>query len=115
MLCVSICQNMEKYGKAAADFVWKITNARMQQYNELMAALEVVSKAAHADLAKIPKEQWMGAFFPMPRYGHVTSNIAESTNAWLLECRKRSPTKLFIRAIQKVKARFAKKKEKYAA
>ena len=53
----------------------------------------------------------MRAFFPMPRYGHVTSNIAESTYAWLLECRKRSPTKLFMKAIQKINARFAERRE----
>ena len=107
-----IRQNMAKHGKEAADFVWRIANANtLQQYNDLMAALKVISKAAHTDLAKIPKEQWVRAFFPMPRYGHVTSNIAESTNAWLLECRKRSPTKLFIKAIQKINARFAERRE----
>ena len=57
--------------------------------------MKVTSPTAHADIAKIPKEQRERAFFPLPRYGHVTSNIAESTNAWLLECRKRSPMKLF--------------------
>ena len=60
-------------------------------------------------------EQWVCAFFPLPRYGHVTLNTAESTNAWLLECRKRSQMKLFFKAIQKVNARFARRPDMYTA
>ena len=55
----------------------------------------------------------MCAFFPLPRYGHVTLNTAESTNAWLLECRKRSPMKLFLKVINKVNARFADRLEMF--
>ena len=55
----------------------------------------------------------MRAFFPMPRYGHVTSNIAEETNASLAKIRKYPPTKLFIKAIQKINATFTEKREKY--
>ena len=107
---------MAQYGRTAGDYVWKVANAsKPQQYNELKAALKVISPTAHADLAKIPKEQLVRAFFPLPRYGHVTSNNAESTNAWLLECRKRSPMKLFLKAIQKINARFAGRWEIYDA
>ena len=110
-----IRQNMAKYGKAAAGFVWKIANASTPgQYNELMAALRAISNGAHADLAKIPREHWVRAFFPLPRYGHVTSNIAESTNASLLKIRKCSPLKLFMKTIQKINATFAERREKYA-
>ena len=84
-----IRQNVAKYGSAAADFVWKIANAStLQEYNEVMAALQNISPKAHAYLKDIDKEHCVRGFFPMPRYGHVTSNIAESTNSPLRECRK---------------------------
>ena len=31
-----------------------------------------------------PKENWCEYYFTGNRYGHITSNIAESINAWLL-------------------------------
>ena len=111
-----IRQNMAKYGKAAADFVWKLANAStVNEYDQAMAALQRISPAAHAYLAEIPKEHWVRAFFPMPRYGHVTSNIAESMNSTLRDCRKRPPLTLFVKAVRKINATFAEKREKYAA
>ena len=110
-----ISQNMAKYGKAVVAFVWKLANAStLEQYNTLMAALKVISLKAHADIDKIPKEHWVRAFFPLPRYGHVTSNIAEATNSAILKLRKCAPLKLFVKAIRKINATFAERREKYA-
>ena len=110
-----IRQNMAKCGKAAANFVWTVANASTEhEYNEAMATLGAISPDAQAYLAKIPKEHWVRAFFPMPRYGHVTSSIAESTNSSLLQIRKYPPTKLFIHAIRKINATFAERRDKYA-
>ena len=110
-----IRKNMAQYGRTAGDYVWKIANASTpQQYDEAMSALLNISPTAHAYLAKIPKENWVRGFFPLPRYGHVTSNIAESTNSALRDCRKCPPTRLFIMAIRKINATFAERREKYA-
>ena len=106
---------MAKYGKAAANFVWTVANASTEhEYNEAIATLGAISPDAQAYLAKIPKEHWVRAFFPMPRYGHVTSSIAESANSSLLQIRKYPPTKLFIHAIRKINATFAERRDKYA-
>ena len=35
-----------------------------------------------------PKENWCEYYFTGNRYGHITSNIAESINAWLLDARE---------------------------
>jgi len=36
-----------------------------------------------------PAEHWAELYFKGHRYGHLTSNIAESLNAWILEaCEK---------------------------
>ena len=110
-----IGQNMGQFGSDVASRVWKIANASTKRkYKEAMAALKAVSPKAHAYLKTIKKKQWVLAYFPMPRYGHVTSNIAESTNSALRKCRKCPPTKLFIKTIQTINATFAKRREKYA-
>ena len=111
-----IRQNMARFGTAAANFAWTVANAgTLEQYNEAMAALRRISPKAYAYLDKIPKEHWVRAFFPLPRYGHVTSNIAESMNSVLRDCRKRPPMTLFVKAVRKINANFAEKRERYAA
>ena len=111
-----IRQNMARFGTAAAEFIWTIANAGTEQeYNEAMATLGTISPEAKAYVeATVPKEHLVRAFFPMPRYGHVTSNIAEATNSALLKIRKYPPTKLFVKVIEKINATFAEKREKYA-
>ena len=111
-----IHQNVvQRFGKAAAAHVWNIANASTErEFATAVEALGNVSPGARDYLAGIPRDQWVRAFFPLPRFGHVTSNIAESANAWLLECRKRHPMRLFVKAIQKINVRFAERREKYA-
>ena len=112
----NIRQNMARFGTAAANFAWTVANAgTLEQYNEAMAALRRISPKAYAYLDKIPKEHWVRAFFPLPRYGHVTSNIAESMNSVLRDCWKRPPMTLFVKVVRKITANFAEKRERYAA
>ena len=112
-----IGQNVDRrYGKGAAARVWSIANAGTgTDYEAAMHALEQVSPAARAYLEQIPREQWVRAFFPMPRYGHVTSNIAESVNALLVEQRKMPPFWFFVETLRKVNGMFARRREKYRA
>ena len=110
-----IRQNVAKYGSTAANFVWRIASASSEQeYDEEMTVLQRISPKAHECLGRIDKEHWVRAFFPMPRYGHLTSNIAESTNSLLRECRRRPPLRFFVMAIQKINETFSKMLEKYA-
>src|SRR5205814_587487 len=41
-------------------------------------------------LEHAPREHWVEYYFPGNRYGHSTSNIAESLNAWLFNAREKS-------------------------
>ena len=43
------------------------------------------NRTADIDIAK---ENWCEYYFTGNRYGHITSNIAESINAWLLDAHK---------------------------
>ena len=76
-----IHQNVvQRFGKAAAAHVWNIANASTErEFANAVDALGNVSPGARDYLAGIPRDQWVRAFFPLPRFGHVTSNIAEST------------------------------------
>ena len=109
-----INQNMLSFGKPAADFVWKLAAASSEsEYNEFMIALGDISPEAKEYVIKhIPRDQLVRVFFPLPRYGHATSNIAESTNASFLAIRKYPPTKFFIMAVQKINELFAKGRDK---
>ena len=80
-----ISQNVaQRYGRHAASHVWRIANASTpEEYESSLAAVARVSLAAANYLEDIPREHWVRAFFPMPRLGHVTSNMVESLNAWL--------------------------------
>ena len=78
-----------------------------------MATLETKSDRAHAYLTTIKREQWVRAFFPLPRYGHVTSNIAVAKNSWLLECRTLPLMFFFHETIRKINTPFSKRREFY--
>ena len=42
-------------------------------------------------LRSLPASSWASSHFPVPRFGHVTSNIAESVNSAILPERKQTP------------------------
>ena len=109
-------QNVVKnQGLAAAKFVYRIADACTEhEYVEAMTALGNISPDARDYLADIGREQWVRAFFPLPRYGHLTSNIAESTNAALKKFKKYPPLKFFVKAIRKINTTFAERREHYA-
>ena len=56
----------------------------------------------------------MGTFiFPLRRFGHVTSNMAESMNHWLDDARYLDPVGLFCAYIRKLNQSFEKRRMKY--
>ena len=52
--------------------------------------------------------------FGAPRYGHLTSNLAESTNSWLEDARHLPPTQLFVSFVRSVNDLFFRRRKKYA-
>jgi len=45
-------------------------------------------------LSEINQVHWARAHFPVPRFGHVTSNIADIMNSWFGTIRKEAPFKI---------------------
>ena len=64
-------------------------------------------------LAKHP-EKWARAFFNGRRFGHLTSNVAESGNAFISDLRTLSKTYLFAGFIRKVNALFIRRRSLHA-
>ncbi|XP_020249356.1 uncharacterized protein LOC109826749 [Asparagus officinalis] len=57
------------------------------EWNDYMKDIYEMSPAAYEIVINYSPEHWANAFFPGIRYGHVTSNVAESFNSWIREAR----------------------------
>ncbi|XP_020262552.1 uncharacterized protein LOC109838530 [Asparagus officinalis] len=57
------------------------------EWNDYMKEIYEMAPAAYEIAINYSPEHWANAFFPGIRYGHVTSNVAESFNSWIREAR----------------------------
>ncbi|XP_020249209.1 uncharacterized protein LOC109826596 [Asparagus officinalis] len=57
------------------------------EWNDYMKEIYEMAPVAYEIAIKYSPEHWANAFFPGIRYGHVTSNVAESFNSWIREAR----------------------------
>ena len=87
-----LSENMHKSfkHKDLKSLLWKA--ARAPTVNEFEGAMkemrELDVKCVEWLYQTTDKAHWAEAYFPGRRYGHLTSNIAESLNSWLLEARE---------------------------
>ncbi|XP_020270894.1 uncharacterized protein LOC109846082 [Asparagus officinalis] len=58
-----------------------------RSYNNKCNELRNKSEIAYNELLRMSPENWANSYFPGKRYGWVTSNLAESFNAWIKEAR----------------------------
>ena len=84
-------------------------------FEDTINQMKAMNKAAGAYVDGIDKNKWARAFFPARRFGHVTSNIAESENAWLEEAGYEDPVGLFMTYIWRLNALFDERRREYAA
>jgi hypothetical protein len=82
-----------KFKKDTGGIIWKA--AKALNINEFESCLERLGMEQGLSMKEyilsIPKEAWASSYFPVPRFGHVTSNIAESSNAMLRDIRHSFP------------------------
>ena len=71
----------------------KLTSVK--EFKETIEEMKKIDIDAGEYIEKIDPTKWARAFFPAPRFGHVTSNISESMNWWLEEARHKDPVGLF--------------------
>ena len=71
--------------------LWKAARATTEaEFNEaLLNMSKIDDTAVHWLLDHAKPEYWAEFYFKGNRYGHLTSNIAESLNAWILEAREK--------------------------
>jgi len=80
-----------------SEFLWKAASATTQPVFD--KALEDMAKIDPKSvpwlLSHAKPEHWVELYFSGRRYGHLTSNIAESLNSWILEARKKPILAMF--------------------
>jgi hypothetical protein len=82
-----------KYKKDTGGLIWKAAKSlSINEFNSFLDRLGIEKGLNVKEyLLSIPKEAWASSYFPVPRFGHVTSNIAESSNALLKDIRSSFP------------------------
>ena len=90
--CQHLADNIQKDhgGLACQNLFWKAAYAYTEQnFQEGMLKLKEQSQDAYDYLNEKSHTSWSQYAFPAPRFGHITSNIAESINSsWDEHCNK---------------------------
>ncbi|XP_020271729.1 uncharacterized protein LOC109846901 [Asparagus officinalis] len=59
----------------------------ISEWDNDMKELAAIDHMAYVTVMEYSPERWANAHFPGIRYGHVTSNVAESFNSWIRKAR----------------------------
>jgi len=71
--------------------IWEIAKATtITDYNKAMHDIQEMNAGVAAYICASDPRKWATAKFPVPRFGCVTSNSAESMNSWLAPLRDKS-------------------------
>lgn len=68
------------------NLLWEAAQAlTVIDFETKMSEIESISQEAAFWIKRVPYRLWAAAYFEGTRFGHMTANIAESLNSWLLE------------------------------
>lgn len=101
-----------------AGLIWKMAKAQnLNDFNLHMDQLRILKGApVYNFLNQIDPRFWARPFFPVPRFGHCTSNISESINASLGdEIRKMNSFDIMRNIAQKISDNYSLNFERYSA
>ncbi|ERN11842.1 hypothetical protein AMTR_s00020p00079570 [Amborella trichopoda] len=91
---------------------WKVVRkATIGGFQKIMFDIQCVDPEAYDWIKNIPPKFWADAYFPRSRYSHLTSNMAESFNAWILSAREKPIITMYEEIRVQLKARFEEKRE----
>ena len=109
-----ISENLLKRAKGVQDLLWRAASSfKVGEFEENMETIRSVSEIAHTFLVGTNPASWARALFAPPRYGHLTSNVAESCNHMLDELRQHLPLRLFLLFVEKVNSLFSARHDLY--
>ncbi|KAI5150750.1 hypothetical protein ENBRE01_1683 [Enteropsectra breve] len=97
--CVAhIERNINSRFRRSCPLIWPAAKTPIvAEFEQYMAQFAVEKGSAVAEyLRSIPSRHWARAHFPVPRFGHITSNVAESINSALSTVRKMHPLNILI-------------------
>ena len=104
---------VKKFKSNMNGVLWKAAECTTQvEFRECIDVLQAANPAATNFIRLIEPKKWARSHFPGRRFGHLTSNIAESSNSWLEEARWLNPTDLFACFIRKLNALFIVRRQK---
>lgn len=99
-----------KFGQQAKKLFWAAANvSNPGVFRSKLEKIEEISPACRTYIDVIPVDRWAQHAYPFrdhPRYGHHTSNIAESINKEWLVLRGLPPFRLLIAVWEAVRAKF---------
>ena len=77
--------------------VWKAACAiTIDDFNQQIQVMKDINpRCVDWLLSTANPKYWAEVYFPRWRYGHLTSNIADSLNSWLLEAHERPVFSMF--------------------
>ena len=77
--------------------LWKAACAiTIDDFNQQIQAMKDINpRCVDWLLSTADPKYWAEVYFPGRRYGHLTSNLAESLNSWLLEAREMPVLSMF--------------------
>jgi hypothetical protein len=84
------------------ELLWKAAYASTtERFAQYMLSIATISSDASAWIQRTADPiHWANAYFGGQRYGHLTSNIAESFNAWIMEAREQ-PIQIMFETIRR--------------
>ena len=98
-----------KYKTALNGLLFTAAKAATRKgFEDALEEMKKLHKRAGKYVKRIDRTKWARPFFPLRRFGHVTSNMAESMNHWLEEARHFDPVRLFCCYVRKPNRLFKK-------
>jgi hypothetical protein len=104
-----------RFGINFQDKLWRAAKTlSINEFNSLMQEMQQMNVAAYEYLNAIDKPSWTRVHSTLSRYGHVTSNVAECFNSWILEARDSSHFGLVVMITRKIMQLFCERRANYA-
>jgi hypothetical protein len=112
--CQHIAANIQsRFGITCRKLFWAAAYDRTKgDFDTAIDALLKESTPAASYLLSIPAETWACHAFPVPRYGHITSNIVESLNGTWKHLRHLPPLRLLSGIWSSVMETFCERRER---